>query len=245
VADPSADGTVGTDNTFRLSGLLGKVRFTAIGVPPQWMLKTITVGDTDLTTTGIDAASLGVDARVRVVLADVVTELTGSVRNAQGEPVPEYVVVVLPVEAVNPAIASRYTHALRPDQKGAFRLGALPPGNYVVDALEQGSEWDPAFQAAVRNGARRFTMSEGNADSRFDAVTWEHALAVSVRRSVRIHGFAGSQVRGFGATTLKLFAKHAHRRCPSTVAQRRDRIDTGSTARGKPGGKRGDRRKQE
>ena len=79
---------------------------------------------------------------------------------------PEYVVVVLPVEAVNPAIASRYTHALRPDQKGAFRLRALPPGNYVaaaVDALEQGSEWDPAFQAAVRNGARRFTLNEGQA----------------------------------------------------------------------------------
>jgi hypothetical protein len=32
-----------------------------------------------------------------------------------------------------------------------------------VDALEQGSEWDPAFQAAVRSGARRFTLSEGQA----------------------------------------------------------------------------------
>ena len=100
------------------------------------------------------------------VLTDVVTELTGSVKNAQGEPVTEYVAVVLPVEAVNPSIASRYTHALRPDQKGAFRLRALPPGSYVaaaVEALEQGSEWDPAFQAAVRNSAQRFTLSEGQA----------------------------------------------------------------------------------
>jgi hypothetical protein len=163
-ADPGANGTVGADDTFRLSGLLGRVRFMASGVPPQWMLKTITLGDADLTTTDVDAASIGRDARVRVVLTDTVTELTGSVRNAQGELVTEYVVVVLPVEMVNPAIASRYTHALRPDQKGVFRLRALPPGTYVaaaVDALEQGSEWDPAFQAAVRNGARRFALSEG------------------------------------------------------------------------------------
>ena len=164
--DPGADGTVGSDGTFRLSGLLGSVRLSAIGVPPQWMLKSITVGDTDLTTTGADAASLAAGARVRVVLTDKVTELTGSVRNAQREPVAEYVVVVLPVETVDPAIASRYVHALRPDQKGGFRLRALPPGSYVaaaVEALEQGSEWDPAFQSAVRNGARRFTVSEGQA----------------------------------------------------------------------------------
>jgi hypothetical protein len=164
--DPGANGTVAADGTFRLSGLLGNVRFAAVGVPPQWMLKSITLGDTNLMTVGADAASVGRDARIRVVLTDQVTEVAGAVRNAQGEPVTEYVVVVLPTEAVNPAIASRYTHALRPDQQGAFRLRALPPGSYVaaaVDALEQGSEWDPAFQAAVRSGARRFTLSEGQA----------------------------------------------------------------------------------
>ena len=41
--DPGANGTVGADDTFRLSGLLGRVRFTAVGVPPQWMLKAITL----------------------------------------------------------------------------------------------------------------------------------------------------------------------------------------------------------
>ncbi len=164
--DPGADGTVRADGTFQLSVLLGRVRFTAVGVPDRWMLKAITLGDTDLTTTGADAASIGRDARIRVVLTDQVTELTGSVRNAQGAPVTEYVVVVMPAQAVNPVIASRYTHALRPDQKGAFRLRALPPGSYVaaaVDAIEPGSEWDPAFQVVVRNSGRRFTLGEGQA----------------------------------------------------------------------------------
>lgn len=165
-SDPGANGTVAADGTFRLSGLVGPVRFAAVGVPPQWMLKTVTLGATDLMTVGVDAGSLGPDARIRVVLTDRVTEVTGTVRNALGERVTEYVVVFLPAEAVDPAIASRFTHAVRPDQQGAFRLRALPPGSYVaavVGALEQGSEWDPAFQASVRGGARRFTLSEGQA----------------------------------------------------------------------------------
>ena len=162
--DAGANGTVGADNTFRLGGLLGRVRFTATGVPPQWMVKAITVGDSDLMTTGAEAASLAGDSRIRVVLTDKVTEVTGSVSNASGQPATEFVVVVLPAEAMPSAIASRYTHVLRPDQQGAFRVRALPPGSYVaaaVEALEQGSEWDPAFQATVRNDGRRFTVGEG------------------------------------------------------------------------------------
>ena len=65
--DPGANGTVAADGTFRLSGLLGNVRFAAVGVPPQWMLKTITLGGTDLTTVGVDAASVGGEDRKSVV----------------------------------------------------------------------------------------------------------------------------------------------------------------------------------
>jgi hypothetical protein len=162
--DAGANGTVGSDNTFRLGGLLGTVRFTATGVPPQWMVKAITSGDIDLMTTGAEAASLAGDSRVRVVLTDKVTEVTGSVRHASGQLATEFAVIVLPAEAMPAAVASRYTHVLRPDQKGAFRVRALPAGSYVaaaLDALEQGGEWDPSFQATVRNGGRRFTLAEG------------------------------------------------------------------------------------
>ena len=162
--DPGADGTVASDGTFRVGGLFGRVRLSATGVPPQWMVKSITLGDIDLTTTGTDVSRFTSETRVTLVLTDRVTQLTGSVKNAQGQPVTEYLVVVLPAEAIEPAIAPRYTHALRPDQKGAFRVTGLPPGRYVaaaVEALEPGSEWDPAFQSTVRNAARPFTIAEG------------------------------------------------------------------------------------
>jgi hypothetical protein len=163
-ADASANGTVGADGRFRLGGVMGKVRVSADGVPPQWMIKSITANGVDLMTVGADATTLTRGAPIRVVLTDRVTEVKGSVRTPQGDRASEYVVVILPAEGVDPAIAARHTHALRPDQQGVFRVRGIPPGRYVaaaVDALEQGAEWDPAFQNTIRRDARAFTVAEG------------------------------------------------------------------------------------
>jgi protocatechuate 3,4-dioxygenase beta subunit len=168
VQDAAADGRVGSDNTFRLTGALGKVRLEVDGVPPGWTVKSIMAGTADLLTTGADVANLDGNTRVRVVLTDKVTELTGSVRSPSGAPATEFVVVVLPSERVDSEIAARYVQVLRPDQRGAFRARGLPPGQYVAAAmpsLEEGAHWDPAFQATVRSAAttRRVTLSEGQA----------------------------------------------------------------------------------
>jgi hypothetical protein len=161
---PGASGLVGRDDSFRIGGLLGTVLFAAEDIPPQWTLKAVTVNGVDVTGVGTDVATLGADSRVRVVLTDKVTELTGSVRTARGEAVAAAVVVVLPEDRVESSMAARHTRTARPDQNGVFRLRALPPGRYLVaavDALEQGSEWDPAFQAMIRPVARRFSLVEG------------------------------------------------------------------------------------
>jgi hypothetical protein len=168
VQDAAADGRVGNDNTFRLAGVLGTVRLDVDGVPPGWMVRSITAGTIDLLNGGIDAATLDGNAPVRAVLTDKVTELSGVVRNENGQPATDWVVVVLPAERVDPDIAPRFVHALRPDQRNEFRVRGLPPGLYVaaaVQALEDGAHWDPAFQAALRTAAssRRFTLSEGQA----------------------------------------------------------------------------------
>lgn len=163
--DPAASGTVGPDGRFRIAALLGHVRFAATGMPTLWTLKAVVVDGVDITDTGTDAAGIGGDTQVRVVLTDRITDVSGSVRDAGGSSVPEYVVIVLPEQPMAPPAAARHTRTVRPDQDGTFRLRALPPGRYVaaaVDALEQGSEWDPAFQSIVRaSSPRRFTLDEG------------------------------------------------------------------------------------
>ena len=164
--DAAADGRVGTDNTFRLAGALGRFRLEVDGVPPGWAVKSIVGGNTELLTAGTDVANLDGNTVVRVVLTDKLTDLSGSIRNQDGQPATDCVVVVLPVEPGHADVAARYVRALRPDQKGTFRVLGLPPGQYVaaaVQSLEEGAHWDPVFQATLRNGTttRRVALSEG------------------------------------------------------------------------------------
>jgi hypothetical protein len=122
------------------------------------------VNGEDVTNSGVDPANLAPGADVRVVLTDRVTEVSGRVANERSEPVAEYVVLVLPEEPVPPAVAGRFVRLARPDQGGVYRTSGLPPGRYVavaVAALEDGSQWDPAFQTTVRPVAQRFTLGEG------------------------------------------------------------------------------------
>jgi hypothetical protein len=157
-------GIVGPDDTFRIASLVGTVIFDIEGVPPEWMLEAVIVNGGNAATAGVDAGTLSGDAPIEVVLTDRVTGVSGMVRNNQGESVVDYVVVVLPEDPVEPAIASRYTRTARPDQGGAFHVRALPPGRYAavaVAALSEGTEWDPVFQATARQAARRFTLGAG------------------------------------------------------------------------------------
>ena len=99
-----------------------------------------------------------------IVLTDKLTELSGSVTDTRGRAVTDYVVVLLPGEAKRGAAAMRFTRTIRPDQQGAYRVRGLPPGEYLVaavEALEQGREWDPEFQGRVRDLGRGVTLREG------------------------------------------------------------------------------------
>lgn len=161
--DPE-NGTVREDGTFELGGIVGHVLFRVGPPTPRWMLREVTANGVDITDTGVDAATLGGDTRLRIVLTDRVTELSGSVRDTRGEPVTSYVLVLLPREPMDGMGAARFTRSVRPDQRGAFHVAALPPGRYVAAAfaaLEQGREWDPALQQTVRDTGRAFTLAEG------------------------------------------------------------------------------------
>ena len=161
------EGLVGTDDTFRLSSLQGTLRLSVTGVPPGWIVKSITAGNTDVLVSGADASTLAA-APIRIVLTDRVSTLSGTARNAKNEPATDYSVVIMPADAMDPRAASRLTHVAQSDQKGAFRVSGLAPGRYVavaVEAIETGGHLDPAFQAGARNDSRaqRVTFEEGQA----------------------------------------------------------------------------------
>ena len=148
--DAAADGRVGSDNTFRLAGALGRFRLDVDGVPPGWTVKSITAGTADLMTTGTEATSLDGNTRVRVVLTDKVTELTGSVRNERGERVTECVVVVLPSERIESGDRSEIRAGAATRSAGRVSRARIAAGTVQIAAamqtLEEGAHWDPAFR---------------------------------------------------------------------------------------------------
>jgi hypothetical protein len=151
------------DDTFELGGIIGKVLFRA-NPPAPWRVKAVTVDERDITHVGVDAASLGGDRRVHVVLSDRMTNLSGSVRDGRGQPVSDYVLVLLPQQPMEGMGATSFTRMVRPDQHGSFNLRALPPGEYVAGAvgqLEVGGEWNPEVQEKVRAAGRPFVLADG------------------------------------------------------------------------------------
>jgi hypothetical protein len=161
-----SNGLIAENGTFTIKGVSPRELLFRAMTPQAWTLKAITLdGDdiTDVPTRVTEDAKLGA---LRVVLTDRVTDLSGSVVGARGEPLKEYVVVVHPVDEKEGMASARYIRTGRPDQDGRFRIRGLPPGRYLaaaVELLEQGREWDPEFVRRVRDTATPFTLAEGQA----------------------------------------------------------------------------------
>jgi hypothetical protein len=86
------------------------------------------------------------------------------VRGQNGQPVGNYMVILLPVDAMDPAAASRWIHTARSDGNGRFQVRRVLPGRYVaaaVEYIEQGQQWAPEFQRLWRRGGRQFVVVEG------------------------------------------------------------------------------------
>jgi hypothetical protein len=159
-------GRVGDDGTFELRGVLGPQMLRVGGVPAGWALKSIALNGQDITDSGYDFKSGSNVTSILITLTDRVTDLSGSVRDAKGLAVKDYVLVVFPADTRLLGGQSRYVRTARPNQEGAFNLKGLPPGQYLasaIESLENGAQNDPALLDQLRPKARSFSLSEGQA----------------------------------------------------------------------------------
>ena len=157
-------GRVGQDGRFELRGIAGPQMLRVQGVPAGWMLKSITVDGTDITDAVYDFKPGNNVTGLVVTLTDRVTDLTGAVRDARGQPVTDYVLVAFSEDTKLWGPQSRYVQTTRPNQNGTFSIKGLPPGRYlaaVVPALENGLHNDPAVLEQLRPRARGFSLSDG------------------------------------------------------------------------------------
>ena len=160
----TATARIGTDGAFSLIGLLGSRVIRVEGLPQDWMLQSITLNGTDVTDRVLEFAGNQELRGARVTVTDRVTEVNGSVASGN-QPARDYTVVIFPEDSTKWAFPSRYVRSARPDQKGLFRIRALPPDDrylaVAVDYVEEGETGDPEFLEEIRASATRFALGEG------------------------------------------------------------------------------------
>ena len=143
--------------------LTGMGVFRLRGRPIAWSLKSVLVDGTDVIDTPVELSALE-GKRVEIVLTQRRGDVSGTVTDARGEQALDYVVVLFPEDEDQWTPFSRFIATGRPDQAGRFALPALPPGRYLIQALdylEPGEERNPETLGRLRIGATSFQLAEG------------------------------------------------------------------------------------
>lgn len=155
--------TVREDLTFELGGLSDRRRLM-VNPPPGWFVKAVRHDGQDITDSGLDFRPGQRVEGLEVLLTQRTTELSGSVSDTSSKPTRDYVVVAYSPDSGRWGFNSRYIRPIRPNQDGRFSLKGLPPGEYLVVALEYlepGEEGDPEQLERWRPHATSVTLKDG------------------------------------------------------------------------------------
>ena len=154
--------------TFELRGLWGRRVFRIDNLPRGWLLKSVTLDATDITDSGIEFKPGQNVSGIEIVLTARSTSLSGAVQDDRGRPLTDYTVVAFSPESGKWGYQTRFVRSARPNQDGRFDLQGLPPGDYLVAALEYlepGDESDPELLEKWRAGSTSVTLGDGETKS--------------------------------------------------------------------------------
>jgi protocatechuate 3,4-dioxygenase beta subunit len=162
----TSTAAVKLDGHFEMRGLLGRMLLRAPGLSPRWQIEAVRLNGEDVTDAGIDFKP-GTDASgIEIVMTSKVTEVTGTVTAANGDPIKDYTVVAFSDNPEHWTLPfTRWVAESRPDQDGRFRIRSLPPGSYrfvALDYIEQGAWGDPDLLERLQVHGKRATVTEGN-----------------------------------------------------------------------------------
>jgi hypothetical protein len=99
-----------------------------------------------------------------LTFTDATNEVSGTLSTAEGQPVAEYFVVVIPADRGLWTPGSRRLRAVRPDTSGRYVLNALPGGEYRLAALvdfEPTDFEDAAFLEALTTQSVPVVVRDG------------------------------------------------------------------------------------
>ena len=162
---PQPVAQVKIDWTFEIPYAMGGGVLRFDSPPRGWFLKSILLDGVDITDTPMEFSDLE-GKQIDVRLTQQATRVGGSVTDSRGARASTYVAVLFPEDARQWTTYSRAIAAARPDQQGSFLVQGVPPGRYLiaaVDYLEPGQERDTATLERLRPRAIAVTLGEGEA----------------------------------------------------------------------------------
>jgi hypothetical protein len=159
------NGAIGPDGQFQLTGVTGRGTFR-VSTSPQWSVKSVRLEGVDITDTPQDIRTGSQLSNLEIVITNVQSTVSGTVRTPAGDLAKDYVVVFFPATLRDGDIATRFVRTARPDQDGKYQIKGLPPADYfaiAVESLEQGGQWDPDFQQRAKPRGKSVTVREAQA----------------------------------------------------------------------------------
>jgi hypothetical protein len=142
---------------YRFSSTVQGIRTPIAG----WWVKSVTMGGRELLDAFVDLQRAASD--VVVTFSDRASELSGTVRDAEGNGLSDRVVVVFGTDRASWFSNSRRVVGERPDPEGRYVVRNLPPGEYfivVTEDLEQNEWFDPAVLETLAPNATRIVLNE-------------------------------------------------------------------------------------
>lgn len=171
------------DGTFLLKNIPPDLYHLAVlSLPAGTYVKTIRFGGADITKAVLDTTSGG-GGQIEVVLSPEAADLSGVVRNAQGDVAAGVPVSIWEPDTPNTLPEALINRSATTDQNGHFQFRNLPPGEYRVAAWEQSNPnvQDPQFRAKFEGQAATVKLTasaHANNDAPLisqEAIDWEAA----------------------------------------------------------------------
>jgi hypothetical protein len=154
--------TVGPDGTFRFPSVSGSRLIRLAGASSDWVLKSVSLGDADVTDTALPFGPGDTPKNVRVVITKNAGSIAGAASSATGQPAAGARVVVFTQDARRWGARSRFIRTVETNGAGGYTIAGLLPGKYLavaVDLLDDGAWEDPDVLGRLQSRATAFTIA--------------------------------------------------------------------------------------
>jgi len=156
-------GDIGQNGQFAINDVMPGFYSIRAGAPRGWTMKAVYLDGREVTDAPIEVKSENVTG-LNVIFTDRISSLGGSVRDTRGNPIGDVAVIAFPADERLWSPQSRQIMTARTDRLGAYKLASIPPGEYLVvavDDVEPGEWFDPVFLDLIRGHATKVRIEEG------------------------------------------------------------------------------------